>query len=38
MGLEDLPEQTDGDGDDELVTNDEEEKLTLGRKTHTQGT
>jgi len=33
MGLEDLPEQTDGDGDDELVTNDEEEKLTLGRKT-----
>ncbi|KAI9869906.1 MAG: hypothetical protein M1830_004938 [Pleopsidium flavum] len=38
MGLENLPEQTDGNGDDDLVTNDEEEEnLTLDRKTtHTE--
>jgi hypothetical protein len=29
MGMEDLPEQTDADGDDELVSNDEDENITL---------
>lgn len=28
LTMEDLPEQTDGDGDDELVTNDDDENLT----------
>ena len=35
MSMEDLPEQTDGDGDDELVTNDEDENMTLDRRTGT---
>lgn len=30
--LNDLPEQTDADGDDELVTNDEDENITLDRQ------
>lgn len=30
--LNDLPEQTDADGDDELVTNDEDENVTLDRQ------
>ena len=33
MSMEDLPEQTDGDGDDELVTNDDDENMTIDRKT-----
>ena len=33
VGLADLPEQTDGDGDDELVTNDDEEDQTIDRLT-----
>lgn len=32
MSMDDLPEQTDADGDDELVTNDEDENLTLERQ------
>lgn len=32
MGMDDLPEQTDADGDDELVTNDEDENITLDRQ------
>lgn len=32
MGMDDLPEQTDADGDDELVTNDEDENMTLDRR------
>ncbi len=30
-GMDDLPEQTDADGDDELVTNDEDENMTSDR-------
>ena len=30
--MDDLPEQSDADGDDELVTNDDEENMTLDRK------
>lgn len=30
--LDDLPEQTDADGDDELVTNDEDENISLDRQ------
>ncbi|KAI9821900.1 MAG: hypothetical protein M1827_002482 [Pycnora praestabilis] len=34
MSMDSMPEQTDGDnGDDELVTNDEEDRMTLGRGT-----
>lgn len=33
MGLDNPSEQTDGDGDDELITNDEEEDLKLGGET-----
>ena len=33
MSMDDLPEQTDADGDDELVTNDEDENQTLDRET-----
>lgn len=29
--MDDLPEQTDADGDDELITNDEDENMTLDR-------
>lgn len=32
MGMDDLLEQTDADGDDELVTNDEDENITLDRQ------
>lgn len=32
MGMDDLPEHTDADGDDELVTNDEDENITLDRQ------
>lgn len=32
MGMDDLPEQTDADGDDELVTNEEDENITLDRQ------
>ena len=32
MSMDDLPEQTDADGDDELVTNDEDENMTLDRR------
>ena len=32
MSMEDLPQQTDADGDDELVTNDEDEYMTLDRR------
>ena len=32
VGMDDLPEQTDADGDDELVTNDEDENITLDRQ------
>lgn len=31
MSMNDVPEQTDADGDDELVTNDEDENMTLDR-------
>lgn len=31
MSMDDIPRQTDADGDDELVTNDEDELLTLDR-------
>ncbi|KAL8808551.1 MAG: hypothetical protein Q9182_000102 [Xanthomendoza sp. 2 TL-2023] len=32
MSMDGLPQQTDADGDDELVTNDEDESLTLDRR------
>ena len=32
MSMDDLTEQTDGDGDDELITNDEDENITLDRQ------
>ncbi|KAL6719323.1 hypothetical protein ACLMJK_003562 [Lecanora helva] len=35
MSMDDAPRQTDADGDDELVTNDEDELLTLDRMTGT---
>ncbi|KAF2188253.1 hypothetical protein K469DRAFT_660883 [Zopfia rhizophila CBS 207.26] len=33
MSMEDLPQQTDADGDDELVTNDDEDRVTSDRTT-----
>ena len=33
MSLGDLPEQTDGDGDDELITNEDEEDQTMDQST-----
>lgn len=35
MSMDDLPRQTDADGDDELVTNDEDELVTLDRPSAT---
>lgn len=32
LSMEDVPEQTDADGDDGLVTNDEDENMTLDRQ------
>ena len=32
LGMDDLPQQTDADGDDELHTNDEDENVTLDRQ------
>ena len=38
MSMEDLPEQTDGDGDDELVTNDDDDNQTIDQAgTHEKG-
>ena len=35
MSMDDLPQQTDADGDDELITNDEEENVLSGPPTTT---
>ncbi|KAL8693706.1 MAG: hypothetical protein Q9218_001507 [Villophora microphyllina] len=37
MSMDDLPQQTDADGDDELITNDEDEYMTLDRRTNPTG-
>ncbi|OCK78768.1 hypothetical protein K432DRAFT_356192 [Lepidopterella palustris CBS 459.81] len=37
MSMDDLPQQTDADGDDELVTNDEDDRGTFGRSTEDIG-
>ncbi|KAL8951698.1 MAG: hypothetical protein Q9222_002346 [Ikaeria aurantiellina] len=37
MSMDDAPQQTDADGDDELVTNDEDENMTLERHTDPTG-
>ena len=33
LSMDDLPDQTDADGDDELVTNDEDDKMTVDQST-----
>ncbi|KAF2083202.1 hypothetical protein K490DRAFT_12394, partial [Saccharata proteae CBS 121410] len=34
MDMDDQPQQTDADGDDELITNDDDDRLTIGQSTH----
>ncbi|KAI4096877.1 MAG: hypothetical protein Q9206_000439 [Seirophora lacunosa] len=37
MSMDEIPQQTDADGDDELVTNDDEENTTLDRQANSMG-